>query len=369
MTADGSRFCCNVLMLVTPTLAVVALGVYFMFSEVPGIVRTERRRVNDLYRPIAAEIKAGKAGEIVTNLPGRVEFSGQMKPGRWGWRSVSRGTSAVWYEENKTVLCREVPAFPETDFAFIFWAFGPTVLFILSAMTVHGVYRYHEHLKARSDFMKATAHDLITPIAGMKLAIGRDDATARLLCDRLSRLVDNVRDFIRFDGTVTIAQDVFDLREAYTEAYALYAEDYRDLFDGADVEVEDDGGIYAVSGDETRTVQVLWNLLGNDLKYAAPYGKVRVKFTREKEFVGMDFIDEGPGMSEYALRHAFDRYYRERTVLESGKGGFGIGLCTAREFVRLMGGRLTVKKNDPHGCVFTLRLPAAGKEGEISNGR
>ncbi|MBQ1428690.1 MAG: sensor histidine kinase, partial [Kiritimatiellae bacterium] len=47
-----------------------------------------------------------------------------------------------------------------------------------------------------------------------------------------------------------------------------------------------------------------------------------------------------------------------KTVLESGKGGFGIGLCTAREFAEAMGGTLTVRANEPRGCVFTLELPA-----------
>ena len=49
------------------------------------------------------------------------------------------------------------------------------------------------------------------------------------------------------------------------------------------------------------------------------------------------------------------REYRVEAVL--GKGGFGIGLCTAREFARAMGGDLTLAANDPHGCVFTLELP------------
>ena len=69
------------------------------------------------------------------------------------------------------------------------------------------------------------------------------------------------------------------------------------------------------------------------------------------------------------MRRAFDRYYRARTALESGKGGFGIGLCTAREFARDMGGNLAVRRNEPRGCIFTLTLPAApttlgGQEGE-----
>jgi signal transduction histidine kinase len=76
----------------------------------------------------------------------------------------------------------------------------------------------------------------------------------------------------------------------------------------------------------------------------------------------MELADEGQGMTKRQMKKAFDRYYRSRTVLESGKGGFGIGLCTAREFARSMGGDLTVRANSPHGCVFTLSLPAA-KEG------
>ena len=104
-------------------------------------------------------------------------------------------------------------------------------------------------------------------------------------------------------------------------------------------------------------LQILWNLFGNDLKYAAPYGKVTVRFGRADGLITVEFADEGPGMTPWQMKRAFDRYYRARTVLESGKGGFGIGLCTAREFARAMGGDLTVRANDPKGCVFALSFP------------
>ena len=83
-----------------------------------------------------------------------------------------------------------------------------------------------------------------------------------------------------------------------------------------------------------------------------------VRFAQEGKFVKVEFVDEGQGMTPRQMKKAFDRYYRARTVLQSGKGGFGIGLCTAREFARAMGGDLTVRANAPHGCVFTLVLPA-----------
>ncbi len=105
-------------------------------------------------------------------------------------------------------------------------------------------------------------------------------------------------------------------------------------------------------------VQILWNLLGNDLKYAAPFGRVSARFFRDGSFAVVELADEGKGMSRREMSRAFDRYYRAKTILECGKGGFGIGLCTAREFAEAMGGSLEVRANVPRGCVFTLRLPS-----------
>ena len=128
--------------------------------------------------------------------------------------------------------------------------------------------------------------------------------------------------------------------------------------DGADVAVTGPSDVRA-RADPTLTVQILWNLFGNDLKYAAPYGRVLVAVEVRGDVVAIAFRDEGKGMTAAEMRRAFDRYYRAKTVLVSGKGGFGIGLCIAREFARAMGGDLTVAPNRPRGCVFTLTLPRA----------
>ena len=193
------------------------------------------------------------------------------------------------------------------------------------------------------------------------------------------RLVTNIKDFLRLGGKRPKPQrDEVNLVQCYEEAYALFREDVRDVTDGSDIPVAMGtdpteplkNGTFAgpvpnfvAVGDETLVVQILWNLIGNDLKYALPYGPVRVRFFREGGVVCVEFADEGQGMSKCEMARAFDRYYRAKTVLESGKGGFGIGLCTAREFARSMCGDLSVRANSPHGCIFTLSLPAA-KEGD-----
>ena len=352
-----------------PAALVVGIGGFFVIAEVPKLIRNEPRRVTMLYRECLERFKSDPnvVFEIRTNRVG--EASGRIDGMPWG-RLTENGRTYVWYRARNEANCnewrmKEVEPFSEFPFAWVFYFGGGLVLAVLVVLTVLAVWNFVRFVKERDDFLAATAHDLTTPLVGMRMMIGRSDEDARHLNERMIRLVDNIKDFLKLGGRRPVPRcEVFDIVKAYREAYALFAADYQDLFDGEDVEVVLDRreGVpetVRVRADETMTVQILWNLLGNDLKYAAPYGKVSVRFAYEGKFAKVEFIDEGQGMTPRQMRKAFDRYYRAKTVLQSGKGGFGIGLCTAKDFARAMGGDLTVMANRPNGCIFTLYLPSA----------
>ena len=379
----------SVACLCVPTAVVIALAVRFYIMDVPRITEGERKRV------------ASECEEVANGLledPGRADFAWRRGAGvekggeayarlfpsemtwkdwptrgpvkkreRWGWRKVPEGR-IVWVRDTRRggdddVVYGRLTHIEPVAYKMMFICFGGFALFVLVGITLVGAKYLIDYVKARDDFMSATAHDLATPLVGMRFLIGRDDVEAKNLNERMIRLVENIKDFMRLGGRRRSPVPVeFDLKRAYDEAYTLFWEDYRDLFDGRDVEVvlppADDPSTRVVA-DETMTVQILWNLLGNDLKYVAPFGSVKVVFRREGGRVAVDFVDGGKGMSRRQMAKAFDRFYRAKTVLESGKGGFGIGLCTAREFAVAMGGTLTVRANTPRGCIFTLTLPAA----------
>ena len=367
-----------------PTVVVVALGVFFFVDKVPEIEKAERNRVKLEYRETALAMRQNPDGadyraEKTLPTEWRRHTAGQMTPGRWGYvpKSIEQAT-LVWYDDGVRVVSTTVPIVLEVDYRTMFLALGLVFLLVLVGMTIVGIRYFVEYIRTRDDFLAATAHDLTTPLVGMRYSIGRNDDEAKVLNERMIRLVANIKDFLRLGGKRPRPQrDEVDLVKCYKEAYALFREDVRDLTDGSDIPVEmgtdpteplENGTFagpvpnFAAVGDETLVVQILWNLIGNDLKYALPFGPVRVRFFREGGFACVEFADEGKGMSKREMARAFDRYYRAKTVLESGKGGFGIGLCTAREFARAMGGDLSVRANSPHGCIFTLSLPAA-KEG------
>lgn len=354
------RFVLTAVLLCIPTAMLVGIGVYFAVTRVPKLVKYEPTRIGLAYRAVAEDLAAH---------PETAEYSGERQR-EWGqqrgkingrpWgRQKGDTTTLVWCQASDgRFVAKKVETMEEIDFALIFYGGGGLAASILVALAAFGVWSAARLLRERDDFLAATAHDLTTPLVGLRYAIGRDSEEARRLNERMIRLVGNIKDFLRMGGRRKPPESsAFDLAEVCREAYSLFAEDYRDLFDGRDVEIDVAGDVRAFA-DETMALQIVWNLFGNDLKYAAPFGRVSVRLFRRGGMVVAEFADEGQGMTRRQMRRAFDRYYRAKTALESGKGGFGIGLCTSREFARSMGGDLTVRRNEPKGCIFELTLPA-----------
>lgn len=349
------------LLICLPALLIIGVGGVLIAINVPKAVRAQPSRIGREYREMAEDFIAH---------PARATFVGKRKK---GWRQVSKingvpwgyehgfdkegRRTRIWFEsgsgEWRSVVVPAVRPFP---CGLVFYGGGLVValtLIFLSALAVRFFVRF---VKSRDDFLAATAHDLTTPLVGLRMMIGRDDEEAKKLNERMLLIVNNIKDFLRLGGRRRPELKPVDIAALVREAYQLFAADYEDAESGA-VQFKMAGTV--AKADETMTLQILWNLFGNDLKYAAPYGKVEVRMSADEKMVKVELADEGPGMTPRQMRRAFDRYYRAKTALQSGKGGFGIGLCTAREFARAMGGDLTVRANEPRGCIFTLSLPRA----------
>ena len=343
-----------------PALLLVGFGSAYVAFNVPKWEKSEELRIKREYRETAeAILEDPKKGEVAGSRLKDWRWTGRVRNHQWGVAETEE-KAVVWVRDSPVKFRHvSVDLIDAVPYGLIFYWGGGLAAFVIIVLTVLADWSLLMFLRERDDFLAATAHDLTTPLVGMRYAIGRDADEARRLNERMIRLVTNIKEFLRLGGRRKPPEPaVFDLAAVCREAYSLFAEDYRDLFDGRDVEISADGDA-RVFADETMALQIVWNLFGNDLKYAAPFGGVSVRLLRRGGYVVAEFADEGQGMTRRQMRRAFDRYYRAKTALESGKGGFGIGLCTAREFARSMGGDLTVRPNSPKGCVFELSLPAA----------
>lgn len=275
--------------------------------------------------------------------------------GRWGYVEYDDRIT-VWYLNNKQMQVVDVPHPDRLSFSSLILPTLGISLAVFWLVTIAGCWLFYLSVKERDDFIAATAHDLTTPLVALRRLIRREPEEAMRVSEQMMRLVKNLTDSLTLDGRRhRLQRENFDLRAAYDEAYALFKEDFRFLSDGKDVSVECPERVNVVA-DRTKTVQILWNLLANEIKYAAPYGPVRVRIEADRTCVRVVFVDEGPGLTAGERRKIFRRYYRAKRTSQSGKGGFGIGLANASHFASLMGGSLTVTANEPKGCVFTLTL-------------
>ncbi len=124
------------------------------------------------------------------------------------------------------------------------------------------------------------------------------------------------------------------------------------------------GGLPPVDVDPHRILQVLANVLGNAVHFTPAGGSIRLAAGVTGGAVRIDVTDTGPGVTEDALAHVFERFWRGDRHGPAG-GGAGLGLAIARWLVELHGGSIAAA-NVPGGGLrvyFTSPTSAMSRSG------
>ena len=97
----------------------------------------------------------------------------------------------------------------------------------------------------------------------------------------------------------------------------------------------------------------------NAVRHTPDGGIIALSVTAGEDGVVMAVADTGEGMAPEHLTRIFDRFYRVDQARTRELGGAGLGLAIVREFVELMGGRVTVESTLGEGSCFRVFLPLA----------
>ena len=118
-----------------------------------------------------------------------------------------------------------------------------------------------------------------------------------------------------------------------------------------------------VKSDQKRFKQVLFNLIGNAVKFTEKgFVKINVQLSKTEgdlQFVQFDIIDTGIGIAAEYVDSIFDSFTQAGSDITRKFGGTGLGLTISKQLVTLMKGEISVKSDFGKGTTFSVLLPLA----------
>lgn len=230
--------------------------------------------------------------------------------------------------------------------------------------------------RMKDTFVANTSHELRTPLNGIigisetlsAGVAGELSASQRnqlqlitFSARRLSRLVDDLLDLYRIrQGRMRLDIHPVHIATSVRNVLQLCEPLLRGEPVALGVDIPDD--IPFVMADPVRFEQILYNLLGNAIKYAGQ-STIRVVAESADKMVTISVEDTGVGIASENLERIFQPL--EQAGMGDGiKGpsGTGLGLTIARQLATFLGGKLTATSVLGEGSRFTLALPAATVE-------
>ena len=237
-----------------------------------------------------------------------------------------------------------------------------------------------EASRTKSEFLANMSHEIRTPMNGLIGMIGLLEKapldalhhhyveSARTCGQQLLRIINDILDLSKIEaGKLELEEVDFSLEALLEELRLLLSiraqEQSLALFLGPLP-----GTPNRLRGDPTRLKQVLFNLIGNALKFTAK-GAVLVQvetLVMEPDEVRLRFrvIDTGIGIPAGKLGEVFEKFTQADTSTSRNYGGTGLGLAICRQLVTLMGGEIGVSSTENWGSEFwfTVRLRPAALE-------
>ena len=116
-----------------------------------------------------------------------------------------------------------------------------------------------------------------------------------------------------------------------------------------DVKIELAEALPPILGDRGQVKQVFFNLIKNAMEAMQPGGSLRILARRDDDFVYMQFIDTGSGISEEDLSKVFQAYFTTKS------GGHGLGMMIVDRIMRAHGGQIGIESRKGAGTVITLQ--------------
>ncbi|HSV55112.1 MAG TPA: ATP-binding protein [Burkholderiaceae bacterium] len=224
--------------------------------------------------------------------------------------------------------------------------------------------------QAKSRYISAISHELRTPlnsILGYAQLMGEDTSVPphrkqavnviKRGGEHLLSLIEGTLDIARIEsGKLTLNVKPMAFADCVHEMAGMF--ELQASAKGLAFSFEAEGVLpEVVRADEKRVRQILFNLLGNAIKFTS-VGQVTLRLRHAREMAHIEIVDTGPGMSALELEKIFEPFARGESSAQSTQSapGAGLGLTIAKMLTDLMGGEMKVVTAPGSGSVFRVKL-------------
>lgn len=216
----------------------------------------------------------------------------------------------------------------------------------------------------QTDFVSNVSHEFKTPINAIEgyttLLQNTDNIDEieneyieKILFNakRLSSLVSNILLLSKIENqSIQTKQVKFRLDEQIRETIVALEQSWTEKNIELNVELEET----EYYGSEVLTYHIWSNIIGNAVKFSPDCGTVKINLTKEHDNILFIVEDDGPGLSEEAKKHLFDKFYQGDSSHK--QEGNGLGLALVKRIVTIIGGEVLAENTEDGGCRFTVIL-------------
>ena len=221
----------------------------------------------------------------------------------------------------------------------------------------------------KSDFISTFSHEFKTPISAIQgystllsdcdnLDENQREYVYKILYNtkRLSKLTRDTLLMSKLEHqTFPSAKEKYDLSEQIRESVVALEQMWEEKQIEFDIELEE----ISYEGNKTLMSHVWDNLLSNAIKFNPYGGMIKIRLRHEGDKIIYAISDTGPGISDDAMPHIFNKFYQEDSSRRSE--GNGLGLSLVKEILNLEDGEINAENISGGGCRFTVILKALSK--------
>ena len=172
--------------------------------------------------------------------------------------------------------------------------------------------------------------------------------------NKLLLLINDVLDLATIEaGRMSLNYKIIVIADLLNAAKQMTAEWARQQ--NLDITIDCPTELGSFEADDNRMKQVLFNLIGNAIKYTPAGGRITLEARREESYIKLSVVDTGIGIPDSDRARVFGKF--ERTNTQARQSGAGLGLSLVKSFVELHGGHIEISSNDSHGTRVSCYVP------------